>query len=40
MAQYMQYAVAAAQEALDDSDWHPQDFDGQERTVRSLLDFD
>ena len=34
MAKYMQYAVAATEEALDDSNWHPQNSHEQARTVR------
>lgn len=33
MAKYMQYAMVATKEALDDAKWHPQDFDGKATTV-------
>ena len=33
MAQYMQYAVVAAREALDDAGWHPEDPKEQDMTV-------
>ena len=36
MAGFMQYAVVAAQEALKDAQWFPQDAKGQESTVNIL----
>ena len=33
MSRYMQYAMAATQEALDDAGWHPQDEKEKEMTV-------
>ena len=33
MAKYMQYAMAATKEALNDAKWHPQDFAGKATTV-------
>ena len=33
MSRYMQYAMAATQEALDDADWHPQEDNEKEMTV-------
>ena len=33
MAKYMQYAMAATKEALDDAKWYPQDFAGKATTV-------
>ena len=33
MAKFMQYAVVASQEALDDAHWHPKSEEDQEMTV-------
>ena len=33
MARFMQFAIVAAKEALDDADWHPQEPVEQEMTV-------
>ena len=33
MAKFMQYAVVATKEALEDADWHPEDPKEQEMTV-------
>ena len=35
MAKFMQYAIVAAQEALDDAGWHPESPRDQDMTVRS-----
>lgn len=37
MALFSQYAVAAAEEALEDSGWRPRSDEEQERAVRSTL---
>ena len=34
MSKFMQFAVAATQEALDDAAWHPEEEPAQEATVR------
>jgi 3-oxoacyl-(acyl-carrier-protein) synthase len=36
MSKFMQYGMAAAQEALEDAKWHPQQLAEQEMTVYSL----
>ena len=33
MSRYMQYAMAATQEALEDAEWHPQEEHEKEMTV-------
>ena len=35
MSKFMQFAVAATQEALDDAAWHPEEEPAREATVRS-----
>lgn len=37
MSTFMQYAVAASQEALDDAAWHPETLKEQEMTVRYIV---
>lgn len=34
MSKFMQYAIAATQEALDDAQWHPEEERQKEMTVR------
>lgn len=36
MALFAQYAMAASEEALEDADWKPSDFDQREATVMGL----
>ena len=33
MSKYMQYAIAATKEALDDAQWYPEEEDQKEMTV-------
>lgn len=37
MSKFMHYAVAAAQEALDDAGWHPEEENEKEMTVLSNI---
>ena len=37
MSKYMQFAMAATQEALDDAKWHPEDDRAKEKTVQMTI---
>ena len=37
MSKYMQYAIAATAEALDDAQWHPEEEHQKEMTVFSTM---
>ena len=39
MSRYMQYAIFAVKEALDDANWHPQGFHGKAATVSSSFSY-